>query len=366
MPGISSSRAASVLLMGTRCPDEQRQGQQWVPLGRAWAWQDVVESPSLVWSVGDLARPQTGPLQGCVPYPAEWEGFTSWEAPGTSVQGGQALPLGPLERPQWVNPQPGLSRYTNCSPMGRAPPRFCPPLGDVLSLPSPLSSSLLFLPPSSPSLSRLPSLPSLPRFSLLTPPGRRSLGGRSPGVQSSLAPRTSPSRLPRAQRPWQRQARVPGWAVGTILGPSSRPPGLPWSPCSECPPPPWSNCCALSCAPRPCAPWGALAGAASARGTPTTLTLGLCLSRSTAGLRCGDWRGGEGGDGVERGEGADRGDGARGRGRGAGGAGTDGLSCVRPGATDPGQPVALNRTPAGHRVRACSAGSPAGFHPLQD
>lgn len=30
------------------------------------------------------------------------------------------------------------------------------------------------------------------------------------------------------------------------------------------------------------------------------------------------------------------------------------------------QPAALNRTPAGHRAPACSAGSPAGFYPLQD
>lgn len=44
---VSDAPEQLLSLMGTRRPAEQTQGQQWVSLGSAWAWQDSAQTPSL-------------------------------------------------------------------------------------------------------------------------------------------------------------------------------------------------------------------------------------------------------------------------------------------------------------------------------
>lgn len=44
---VSDAPEQLLSLMSTRRPAEQTQGQQWVSLGRAWAWHDSAQTPSL-------------------------------------------------------------------------------------------------------------------------------------------------------------------------------------------------------------------------------------------------------------------------------------------------------------------------------
>lgn len=185
-------------------------------------------------------------------------------------------------------------------------------------------------------------------------------------AQSPQSPQAAgTSRLPRGQRPWQRRARVPGWAVGTISRSLLKSPS--WSLCSLGLLHPWSSCCVPNCAPRPCAPSGAQEGAASARGAPTTRTRGLCLSRSTTGRRCGIGEGGEVGDGGEWREG-DRGEGVERRGgvdKGGWGTGEGGPYWVRPGGTAPGSACGLGADICRQQGSSIFCRI-LGFRPLQD